>query len=79
MPRALKLTKDSPAPVSGALLELGANLRLACERRGLSIRALAIEIDASLPTVMSVVRPPPALASTPPHCSSTVALNGCPT
>jgi transcriptional regulator with XRE-family HTH domain len=56
MPRVLKLTKDMPAPVSKALLELGANLRLARERRGLSIRALAAEINVSVPTVMSMER-----------------------
>jgi transcriptional regulator with XRE-family HTH domain len=56
MPRALKLTNDLPAPLAKALLELSANLRLARERRGLSIRALAAEINVSVPTVMSMER-----------------------
>jgi transcriptional regulator with XRE-family HTH domain len=54
MPRALKLTHDFPAPK--ALLELGANLRLVRERRGLSIRALAVEVNVSVPTLMSMER-----------------------
>ena len=56
MPRALKLTRDLPALIAQALLELGANLRLARERRGLSIRTLAAEINVSVPTVMSMER-----------------------
>ncbi len=56
MPRALKLTQDMPAPIARALLELGANLRLARERRGLSIRTLAAEINVSVPTVMGMER-----------------------
>ncbi len=56
MPRALKLAQDMPAPIATVLLELGANLRLARERRGLSIRALAAEINVSVPTVMSMER-----------------------
>jgi transcriptional regulator with XRE-family HTH domain len=56
MPRALKLSQDMPASIATALLELGANLRLARERRGLSIRALAAEINVSVPTVMSMER-----------------------
>ena len=56
MPRAPKLTNDLPAPIAKALLELGARLRLARERRGLSIRALAAEINVSAPTVISMER-----------------------
>jgi transcriptional regulator with XRE-family HTH domain len=56
MPRAPTITDDMPAPLVKALLELGANLRLARERRGLSIRALAAEINVSVPTVMSMER-----------------------
>jgi transcriptional regulator with XRE-family HTH domain len=56
MPRAPKLTQDMPAPIAQVLLELGARLRLARERRGLSIRALAAEINVSVPTVMSMER-----------------------
>lgn len=35
---------------------MGAYLRLARERRGLSLRALAAEINMSVPTVMSIER-----------------------
>ena len=62
MPRALKLTKDMPTPISQALLGVGANLRLARERRGLSIRALAAEINVSVPTVLSMERGEPTVS-----------------
>ncbi len=45
-----------PAPMAKALQELGANLRLARERRRMSIRTLAAEINVSVPTVMSMER-----------------------
>ena len=56
MPRAPKLTNDLPAPIAKTLQELGANLHLARQRRGLAIRALAAEINVSVPTVMSMER-----------------------
>jgi transcriptional regulator with XRE-family HTH domain len=56
MLRVLRLTKDMPTPIAQVLLELGAQLRLARERRGLSIRALAADINVSVPTVMSMER-----------------------
>lgn len=56
MPRASKLTNTLPAPIAKALLELGANLRLARERRKLSIRALSAQLNVSVPTVMSMER-----------------------
>lgn len=62
MSRAPKLTNNLPAPIGKALLEMGANLRLARERRGLSIRALAVEINVSVPTVMSMERGEPSVS-----------------
>ena len=49
MPRALKLTSELSISIAKSLLEMGANLRLARERRGLSVRALAAEINVSMP------------------------------
>jgi hypothetical protein len=47
VPRAPRIISDMPVPLAKALLELGANLRLAREWHGLSIRALAAEINVS--------------------------------
>ncbi len=62
MPRALKLTSDLSISIAKNLLEMGANLRLARERRGLSLRALAAEINVSVPTIMSMERGEPTVS-----------------
>jgi DNA-binding XRE family transcriptional regulator len=62
MPRALKLTSDLSVSIAKNLLEMGANLRLARERRGLSLRALAADINVSVPTIMSMERGEPTVS-----------------
>jgi transcriptional regulator with XRE-family HTH domain len=56
MPRSSKVAANLPQSIRQPLEALGAYLRLARERRGLSIRALAGEINVSVPTVMSIER-----------------------
>lgn len=57
MPRCYsKVAADLPQSIRQQLEALGAYLRLARERRGLSLRALAAEINMSVPTVMSIER-----------------------
>lgn len=62
MSRAPKIATHLPLSFARALLQLGANLRLARERRGLSIRSLAAEINASAPTVISMERGEPTVS-----------------
>jgi transcriptional regulator with XRE-family HTH domain len=56
MPRSPKVAGDLPPSIRQPLETLGAYLRLARERRRLSIRSLAAEINVSVPTVMSIER-----------------------
>ncbi len=50
------MTRDLPSAITRALAALGANLRLARERRGMTIRDLAAQINASAPTIISMER-----------------------
>ncbi|WP_310735055.1 helix-turn-helix domain-containing protein [Azohydromonas aeria] len=56
MPRAPKMTRDLPPAITRTLAALGANLRLARERRGMTIRDLAAQLNASAPTIISMER-----------------------
>lgn len=59
---APKIATHLPPSLARALLQLGANLRLARERRGLSIRSLAAEINVSAPTVINMERGEPTVS-----------------
>lgn len=56
MSRAPKLTREMPPAITKTLAALGANLRLARERRGMTIRDLAAQLNASVPTIISLER-----------------------
>ncbi|MDZ5456718.1 helix-turn-helix domain-containing protein [Azohydromonas lata] len=56
MSRAPKLSRDLSPAITNALTTLGANLRLARERRGMTIRDLAAELNASPPTIINLER-----------------------
>ena len=56
MSRAPKLTREMPPAITKTLSALGANLRLARERRGMTIRDLAAQLNASVPTIISLER-----------------------
>ena len=45
-----------PPAITKTLSALGANLRLARERRGMTIRDLAAQLNASVPTIISLER-----------------------
>ncbi|MDZ5455080.1 helix-turn-helix domain-containing protein [Azohydromonas lata] len=45
-----------PPAITKTLAALGANLRLARERRGMTIRDLAAQLNASVPTIISLER-----------------------
>lgn len=62
MPRAPKMTSELPEPIAQALSALGANLRLARERRGMTIRGLAAQINASAPTIIKLERGDPSVS-----------------
>lgn len=62
MPRAPKITSEMPLPIIQALLALGANLRLARERRGMTIRELSAQINVSAPTIIKLERGDPSVS-----------------
>ncbi|MDZ5454976.1 helix-turn-helix domain-containing protein [Azohydromonas lata] len=51
-----------PPPIATTLAALGANLRLARERRGLTIRDLAAQINACAPTIIKLERGDPSVS-----------------
>ncbi|WP_157269129.1 helix-turn-helix domain-containing protein [Azohydromonas aeria] len=50
------MTRELPPIISSTLATLGANLRLARERRGITIRELAEQLNASVPTIINLER-----------------------
>lgn len=62
MPRAPKMTRELPASIAKPLAALGANLRLARERRGMTIRELAVQMNASPPTIIKLERGDPSVS-----------------
>ncbi len=62
MPRAPKITSEMPLPITQALSSLGANLRLARERRGMTIRELGAQINVSAPTIIKLERGDPSVS-----------------
>jgi DNA-binding XRE family transcriptional regulator len=59
MPRTSKIVHSLPKTAAQALQDLGANLRLARNRRALSIRAMAEAIGVSPPSVIAMERGDP--------------------
>lgn len=59
MPRTPEIVHRLPAAAREALQDLGANLRLARERRKVSIRAMAESLGISAPSVMAMERGEP--------------------
>ena len=51
-----------PPPIAATLAALGANLRLARERRGMTIRELGAQINASAPTIIKLERGDPSVS-----------------
>jgi transcriptional regulator with XRE-family HTH domain len=50
------MTSDLPQTITKTLAALGANLRLARERRGMTVRDLATQLNASVPTIINLER-----------------------
>jgi transcriptional regulator with XRE-family HTH domain len=50
------MASELPAEITKTLAELGAKLRLARERRGMPIRDLAAQLNASAPTIINLER-----------------------
>jgi hypothetical protein len=61
MPRAAQAAYSLPGGASAALAVLGAHLRLARLRRGQSLRAWALRLDVSVPTLLAMERGAPSV------------------
>jgi hypothetical protein len=74
MPKASKSTESLPEEVLDALQQLGANLRIARERRGESLRARAARMSVSVATLRRLEQGDPSVGLG--ICATAIWLSG---